>query len=100
MALSHLVPPHVFTVIPFDLYCRLLQNTLNTRVCKHCAAYIPSQAAMKKHLSVHKQPCNQHIEEDERTEATESISSDALATVSDANTCSVQLVRLAAVESE
>ena len=40
---------------------------------------------MKKHLSVHKQPCNQPVEENEPTEATETISSDALATVSDAN---------------
>ena len=85
MAPSRLVPSHDFTVIPFDLYCRSLQNTLSKRICKHCAAYIPSQAAMKKHSSVHKQPCNQPVEENEPTEATETISSDALATVSDAN---------------
>ena len=33
---------------------------------------------------MHKQPCNQPVEEDEPTEATETISSDPLATVSDA----------------
>ena len=33
---------------------------------------------------MHKQPCNQPVEEDEPTEATETISSDALATVSNA----------------
>ena len=85
MALSHLVPPHDFVVIPFDLYCPSLQNTLTKRICKHCSAYFPSQAAMKKHLSVHKQPCNQSVEDDEPAEATESISSNTLATVSDAN---------------
>jgi len=36
-------------------------------------------------VSVHKQPCNQPVEDDEPAEATETISSDALATVSDAN---------------
>jgi len=40
---------------------------------------------MTKHMSGHKQPCNQLIKEDEPTEATETVSSDALATVSDAN---------------
>ena len=92
MALSHLVPPHDFTVIPFDLYCPSLENTLRKRICNHCAAYFPSQAAMKKHLIVHKQPCNQPVEDDEPAEATYTISSDALATVSDANDCCAQLV--------
>jgi len=36
-------------------------------------------------LSVHKQPCNQPVEDDEPAEATEMISSDTLATMSDAN---------------
>ena len=40
---------------------------------------------MKKHLIVHKQPCNQPVEDDEPAEATDTISSDAVATVSDAN---------------
>ena len=40
---------------------------------------------MKKHLIVHKQPCNQPVEDDEPAEATDIISSDPLATVSDAN---------------
>ena len=34
---------------------------------------------------VHKQPCNQPVEDDEPAEATDTISSDALVTVSDAN---------------
>jgi len=36
-------------------------------------------------LSVHKQPCNQPVEDDKPAEATETISSNALASVSDAN---------------
>jgi len=48
-------------------------------ICKHCAAYFQSQAAIKKHLSVHKQPCNQPVEEDKPTEAMEIIASDTLA---------------------
>ena len=44
-----LVPPHDFTAIPFKLYCPSLQNILNKQICKHCAAYFPSQVAIKKH---------------------------------------------------
>jgi len=83
MAQSYLVPPHDFTVIQFDLYCPSLQNTLSERICNHCAAYFQSQAAIKKHLSVHK---HNQLVEDDSTDATEKTmcSSDTLATVSDA----------------
>ena len=57
-------------------------HPLTHALLKCCCLYA---AAAAQPLSVLKQPCNQSVEDDEPAEATETISSDALATVSDAN---------------
>ncbi|GBN87169.1 hypothetical protein AVEN_142987-1 [Araneus ventricosus] len=44
-----------YKVLPYDLYCPLVQSLLPTRVCKHCGFYFASNVKLKKHIiGVHK----------------------------------------------
>ena len=62
MVLSHLMPEHEFSVMPFDLYCPSLTSQLGKRICQHCKSYFPSQTAKRKHSAIHKLPARREEE--------------------------------------
>ena len=45
-----------YTIVPFDVYCRLLmQEKLNRRICRKCHMYWSSKAATNRHKPYHKE---------------------------------------------
>lgn len=51
--LQNLLPKTKYKDFPFDYYCPSLQDQLPKRICTRCGLYCPSQAALKRHMSMH-----------------------------------------------
>ena len=62
-----------FKLIPFDIYCPSMFDSIDQGVCKTCGVYWPSKAAMLRHAVCHKNniPTGQAVEDDIEEEPVE-----------------------------